>query len=434
MSLSLMISALLLFVVLIVLSAGFSGTETALLAFRHHRLRFYSRRHPRQAAALKTILKQPHDFISTVLICNNFVNVAASALCTYLCILAFGDKGVLVSTFAVTAILLVFGEITPKTYAASHADAISLRIAPPLRAMMLLFRPLNRLLTLLSKGFKTPAPDRHLRDALFAEEIKSFVHSGLKHGILDARESFLIQNILDFEKATVRGIMVPRHEIVMLPVSAPLEAVRRQVAASGFSRYPVYQRQREDVIGMVHVKDILLSAGNRQFTLRQLLKPIHFIPETMPLDGLWDTFSEKRIEMAVVVDEYGSIEGLVTFSDLAEEIFGEISREVDRDPAEEEIVALRDGSYLVRADASIRRLNHDIPFFDLDGENGYTNLAGYILTALGRIPGVGTELDIPGARLRITRVDANKVIRVKISPLPPAPQPSRRDDRDLSNY
>jgi CBS domain containing-hemolysin-like protein len=427
MSLPLAISSLLLFIALIVLSACFSGTETALLSFRHHRLRFYRRRHPRQAEALKAILKQPHDFISTILICNNFVNVAASSLSTYLCVLVFGDQGVLVSTFAVTAILLVFAEITPKTYAASHADAISLRVSPSLRALIMLFRPLNRLLTLLGKGFKTPVPDRQLRDALFAEEIKSFVHSGLKHGILDARESFLIQNILDFEKATVRSIMVPRQEVIMLPVAAPMDAVRRQVATSGFSRYPVYQRHREDVIGMVHIKDIFLGSGSRQFTLRQAVKPIHFVPEFMPLDGLWDTFIEKRIEMAMVVDEYGGIEGLVTFSDLAEEIFGEISRELDRSPANDEIVALRDGSYLVRADVSIRRLNHDIPFFDLEDENGYTNLAGYILAVLGRIPTVGTELDINGARLRVTRVKANKVTRVMISPRPPK-NPSPRDN------
>ncbi|RLB72047.1 MAG: hypothetical protein DRH04_00390 [Deltaproteobacteria bacterium] len=410
------------FILLIVLSAFFSGTETALLAFQRHRLRYYSKKYQAQSRQLKNILRRPHDFIATVLICNNFVNVAASAIATYLCVYYFGNKGVLISTLSVTAVLLIFAEITPKTYAAASTDILALKVAGPLSLIIRLLKPVSWITTLLSHAvirIFLPAQRQH-SEPHFDDEIKSFIYAGREQGLLNQHESLMMKNILEIEKTTVKEIMVPRQEVAMIQLHTPKTKIISLIRQAGFSRYPVYHKNREDIIGILHIKDLLTHKFGKTFSLKQILRPAHFIPEIMPLDDLLDDFRRGKSRMAIVVDEYGGMEGLVTMKDVVEEIIGEMKDDISVG-TQAEIISLKDGSYLVKADIPIRRLNQDIPFLNIPEEDSYLHLAGFILSRLGSIPVNGDVIDIPSARLKVVLVKANKIILVRIIPTSDSP-------------
>jgi len=413
-----------IFTLLIILSAFFSGTETALLAFPPHRLRYYSKKYRDQAQHLKNILRYPHNFIATVLICNNFVNVAASSIATYLCIYYFGNKGVLISTLLVTAVLLIFAEITPKIYAAARADSLALKVAKPLSILIRILKPINRLTSLISYLIiRTFLPSQHKHpEPHFVEEMKSFIHTGREKGLLNQNESLMINNILRIEKTTVKEIMVPRQEVAMIQRHTPHTKIMTLIRQVGFSRYPVYGKNREDIIGIMHIKDLLTPEFGKTFSLKNIIRPAHFIPEIMPLDSLLETFRQEKTRLAIVVDEYGGVEGMITMEDVVEEIIGEMNDEVDVG-SQAEIISLKDGSYLVRADISIRRLNLDIPFLEVPEEDNYLHLAGFILSRLGNIPISGDIIEIPSARLEVIRVIANKIVLIRI--IPALTSPSR---------
>lgn len=415
---------LIIFILLIILSAFFSGTETALMSFPPHRLRYYSKKYRIQAQHLKNILRHPHDFIATVLICNNFINVAASAIATYLCVYYFGNKGVLISTLSVTAVLLIFAEITPKTYAAARADILALKVAKFLSMLIRILKPVSRLTSLIShliiRTF-TSSQSRH-HEPHFNDEMKSFIHTGREKGLLNQSESLMINNILGIEKTTVKEIMVPRQEVAMIQLHTPYNKILSLIRQVGFSRYPVYGKNREDVIGIMHIKDLFTHKFGKTFSLKQIIRPAHFIPEIMPLDSLLETFRREKTRMAIVVDEYGGMEGLVTMEDVVEEIIGEMNDEVDVN-SQAEIISLKDGSHLVRADIPIRRLNLDIPFLEVPEEEDYLHLAGFVLSRLGKIPTTGDVIEIPSARLEVIRVIANKIVLIRIIPTLTSPSP-----------
>ncbi|NIA19656.1 MAG: DUF21 domain-containing protein [Xanthomonadaceae bacterium] len=411
-----------IFILLIILSAFFSGTETALLSFPPHRLRYYSKKYRVQAQYLKNILRHPHNFIATVLICNNFVNVAASSIATYLCVYYFGNKGVLISTLSVTAVLLIFAEITPKTYAAARADILALKVAKPLSILIRILKPINRLTSLSSHLLiRTFLPSHGMHpEPHFDDEMKSFIHTGREKGLLNQNESLMINNILTIEKTTVKEIMVPRQEVAMIQLHTSHAKILSLIRQVGFSRYPVYGKNREDVIGIMHIKDLLAHKFGKNFSLKQIIRPAHFIPEIMPLDSLLETFRRGKKHLAIVVDEYGGMEGLVTMEDVVEEIIGEVDDEVDV-ASQAEIISLKDGSYLVRADIPIRRLNQDIPFLKIPEEDNYLHLAGFVLSRLGNIPTSSDVIEIPSARLEVIRVVANKVVLIRIIPVSASP-------------
>ena len=413
-----------IFIILVILSAFFSGTETALIAFNHHRLRYYNKKKPRASQSLKKLLQHPHDFIATVLICNNFVNVAASAIATYLCVYFWGDKGVILSTLAVTFILLVFAEISPKTYATTHADQLALKVARPLNIIITLLKPVNKLIstftTLLVKK-QSPSTSREA-EPLFEEEIKSFILTGREAGLLNHKEFLMMHNILEIEKTTVKEIMIPRQEVAMLQQHASYLEILQLIKQKGFSRYPVYRENREDVIGYLHIKDLLTHQLGKKFNLKRILRPVQFVPEIMPLDNLLETFRQHKTHMAIVVDEYGGMEGLVTMEDVIEEIIGEMHDEMDSGNTAE-IIALQNGTYLVRGDIPVRRLNYEIPFLEIPEDEEYSHLAGFILSQLGKIPAPGDTIKTDTAKLKVTRVTANKISLIRIIPLTNEQQP-----------
>ncbi len=406
-----------LFFLLIIGSALFSGTETALFSLRRHRLKHLAKNHPRATRVLEKILKQPREFISTILVCNNFVNVAASAIATRICIDIWGDSGMIIATVAVTAILLVGAEITPKTYAAAHPDNISLRAALPLNFLINSLKPINRLLALVVNlllgimGMPKKAQPPSLSD----EEIKSIIIAGRQEGLLRKSESSMLTNILDIDKTRARGVMQPRSQISALALNTPLKKINEIIRKKGFSRYPVYDKDPENIIGILHIKDLFRHSG-KKFNLKALLRPVHFFPETATLDYLLEEFRRHRISLAMVVDEYGGIEGLLSRDDIISEIVGHLADETDH-KAPSAITALDEHSYIVPGTLSLRRLEQEIPELNFPEDLSYDNLAGLILDKLGEIPKPGSIVKLDKLELKVEKISRNRIIKVRITRL-----------------
>jgi len=406
-----------LFFLLILGSALFSGTETALFSLRHHRLKYFSKDHPRATRVLEKILKQPREFISTILVCNNFVNVAASAIATRICIDIWGDSGIIIATIAVTAILLVGAEITPKTYAASRPDNISLKAALPLNFLITLLKPINRLLALAVNLLLRimGMPERVQPPTLSDEEIKSIIITGQQEGLLRKSESSMLANILDIDKTRARGVMQPRSQITAFALETPLKKIHEIIRKKGFSRYPVYDKDPENIIGILHIKDLFRSVG-KNFNLKSLLRPVHFFPETATLDDLLEEFRRHRISLGMVVDEYGGIEGLLSRDDIISEIVGHLADETDH-TAPSAITILDDHSYMIPGTLSLRRIEQEIPELKFPKSSSYDNLAGLILDHLGEIPKPGAVINLDNLELRVEQTSRNRIIKVRVTRL-----------------
>lgn len=417
-----LLSQIALFFLLILCSALFSGTETALFALRRHRLHSYRDEHPLAVRLLEKILNQPREFISTILICNNFVNVAASALATMICINLWGERGVIIATVAVTIILLIGAEITPKTYASARPDNIALKTVLPLLLLIKLLRPINRFLSLAVNLLLRlmGLPGRTQSPTLSDEEIKSIILTGKQEGLLRESESSMIANVLDIDKTRARGVMKPRTQIISLALDSSFKKVNEIVKKHGFSRYPVYDKDLENIIGILHIKD-LFRAGSKPFSLQPLLRPAHFFPETATLDDLLEEFRQHSVSLGIIVDEYGGIEGVLSRDDIVSEIVGHLADETDHS-APSTITTLKEGAYLVPGTLPLRKIEQAIPKLKFPHEIEYDHLAGLILGHLGQIPKPGATVRINNLELKVTKTTKNRIVMVKVTPLsePPA--------------
>ena len=412
-----LLSQIALFFLLILCSALFSGTETALFALRRHRLHSYRDEHPLAVRLLEKILNQPREFISTILICNNFVNVAASALATMICINLWGERGVIIATVAVTIILLIGAEITPKTYASARPDNIALKTVLPLLLLIKLLRPINRFLSLAVNLLLRlmGLPGRTQSPTLSDEEIKSIILTGKQEGLLRESESSMIANVLDIDKTRARGVMKPRTQIISLALDSSFKKVNEIVKKHGFSRYPVYDKDLENIIGILHIKD-LFRAGSKPFSLQPLLRPAHFFPETATLDDLLEEFRQHSVSLGIIVDEYGGIEGVLSRDDIVSEIVGHLADETDHS-APSTITTLKEGAYLVPGTLPLRKIEQAIPKLKFPHEIEYDHLAGLILGHLGQIPKPGATIRIDNLELKVTKTTNNRIVMVKVTPL-----------------
>ncbi|MEA3333963.1 MAG: hemolysin family protein, partial [Pseudomonadota bacterium] len=356
---------------------------------------------------------QPREFISTILICNNFVNVAASALATRICIGLWGENGVIIATFAVTIILLVGAEITPKTYAAAHPEKITLRAALPLHLLITILKPINRFLALAVNLLLRlmGLPGRTPSQTLSEEEIKSVIMTGRQEGLLRESESSMISNVLDIDKTRARRVMLPRAQIISLALDSSLKKINEVIKKHGFSRYPVYDNNRENIIGILHIKDLFRST-RKPFSLRPLLRSAHFFPETATLDDLLEKFRQQRISLGIIVDEYGGIEGILSRDDIVSEIVGHLADETDhRSPST--ITTLKKNTYLIPGTLSLRKIEQAIPELKFPRDTEYDHLAGLILAHLGHIPKQGAIIHLDNLDLEVAKTAHNRIVMVK---------------------
>ncbi len=409
-----MIGKIIAIVILLALSAFFSGAETALFSLSRPRIRRLEERKRRGIEVVKRLLENPHRLITTILIGNMVVNTSASTIVTAIAIDRLGQIGPAVAIGVMTFLLLVFGEITPKTYAVQNAEVISLLVARPLELFSIAILPLRRTLEsasdLFLPLFRSKYPPRV--PSVTEDEIKTMVTVGEREGALGEEEREMIHSIFEFTDTRAFEIMIPRTDMVCLEADATVGEALDLIKKTGHSRIPVYQESVDNMVGIVYARDLLshFKRENYQLKLRDLVHPPYFIPETKRIPSLLKEFQERRIQMALVVNEYGGIEGLVTLEDLVEEIVGEIPPEHRREKGLIERIdkhTLRVSGRL-EIDEANRVLKLRLP------ENGFETIGGFIFNLIGRIPKEGEEIPYGRLSFIIEKATPKRILYVRI--------------------
>jgi putative hemolysin len=422
-------SQIILLVVFLLLSAFFSGSETAITSIPELRVKNLVEREKnrRRARALQHLLTEPNDLITCLLIWNNLVNVGASALATLLFLrllpadLPSYVSGI-ITTLVMTALLLLFGEITPKNIAKNRAETVALRVIVPVWQLTRISYPLVRLLRVLTRGILRPFGRELLsKEAtpLSEDQFVTFIEEGEERGVIPVQDGEMMKRILALDEITAEEVMVPRTDMQAIEVNTDLEEVLQFVTEDGHSRYPVYEEVRDNVIGILYVKDLLkmLVSGEKDVPLRKLLRPAYFVPTTKPVNVLLREFQRERVHMAVVVDEYGGVAGILTLEDILEEIVGEIEDEYDQVRSRQLIRRISTTEAVVDGDAVIRMVNRTLGL-DLPEDEAVT-IAGLILEELGDIPEPGAKLQVDGAILTVEDATEKEITSVRITVLPP---------------
>ncbi|MCU0576225.1 MAG: CNNM domain-containing protein [Desulfobacterota bacterium] len=399
-------------VVLIMMSAFFSSSETAFMRANRFRLRTLAEKGSKQAKLVEGILKEPERFISAILLGNNFVNILASAIATALFISFFGERGILYATIAMTVILLIFGEITPKTVAAYRADMVSMLFAQPLRILLVVLNPFVRVFTFLARGalllFGLKA-GRH--QELTEEDVGSVIAMGHEEGFLPEPKARMMTAIMDLDAVPVRKVMLPLNDMVTLSMDSTFDEIVKTIATKSYSRYPVYKETSDNIVGYLHIRDVWTHLERRNaFHVRDCMREAHFVPETKSIFTQLVDFQNMRLHMAFVVDEYGTVKGGITLEDIIEEITGDIADEHDivRPP----IVPVSGTSFVVTGSMSLldleRYIDHEFP-------REYDSLSGLLYDQLDRIPEEGDTVDFEGMQFRIERMRGNRIVRVRVN-------------------
>jgi putative hemolysin len=325
-----------LLAVLLFCSAFFAGSETALMAVSRIRLRQLEGKYPKRAKTAEAILEKPEKLIGAILLGNNLVNIAMSAIATAIAISLWGDAGIIYVTVALTVIILIFGDITPKVYAKYRSDRISILVAPALRVIMTVFQPVVFVLTYIARQLlRLVGVDiaRVKRPLVTEAEVKTLIDLGWEEGAITDGEKQMLARIFTLNDKTVGDIMVPRRRMATLNAADTLDQALKKIRRSGYSRFPVRRDDSREIIGFVHAKDLLGRTGSRQLaSLRGVIRPGVFIPADRKIDSQLRDFRSRRLHQAVVLDKEGEVSGLVTLEDILEQMVGSIEDEYDPRP------------------------------------------------------------------------------------------------------
>lgn len=409
---------------LLMLSAFFSGSETAMTAASQPRMQELERQEGGGAAAIVNQLRARTDrLIGAILLGNNLVNILASALATSLFIGWFGKGGVFYATIVMTFMVLIFAEVMPKAYAIHHADSSALRVAPILKIVVIVFAPITHAIqvivesTLKVFGIRF---DSHLTAGPNEEELRGVIrmHAAVEPDAEVDAEREMLSSILDLGDMEVEEIMTHRSNVAMIDIEKPAAQVVKEVLSSPYTRLPVFKGDHDNIVGVLHAKDLLRAvqrAGGTvdSINLKRVASTPWFIPESTSLLDQLKAFRERREHFATVVDEYGAFMGIVTLEDILEEIVGDIADEHDK--AVPGVRAGRDGSLVVNGDVTIRDLNREYGW-ELPDEHAAT-IAGLVMHEARRIPEVRQVFAFHGFRFEILRRKGHQVTSIRVSQL-----------------
>jgi putative hemolysin len=407
---------LVLLVICLLFSAFFSSSETAFVSLQRVRVQHLVENKVRGAKRVSKVIARPEKLLSTVLFGNTLVNTAAATIATAMAIHFWGEHGVLYATFGLTAFLLIFTETTPKTIAAQHAERLSIIFARPLEFFSLLFSPFVIALSWIAIGFtrligSTPVT----RSIARPEEIRTMITLGEKEGTVEEAEADLLHKVFDFGDRPVREVMVPRPEVVAIEQGAKISEFLALYAESPLSRFPVYQENMDNVVGILSVKDVLMAEAKDSITndstIDDLVRPAYFAPESKRINDLFAEMRDKNFRMCVVVDEYGGAAGIVSLSRLVEEIVGPVGDELAE--VEKDFEVINEYTFQVDGNMRIEEVNEQMEL-DLP-EGDYETVAGFILCLLGHIPKQNEQLRYRGLKLVITEMRGRKIEKVLLT-------------------
>ncbi|MFA5104371.1 MAG: hemolysin family protein [Candidatus Margulisiibacteriota bacterium] len=407
--------------ILVCFSAFFSFSETALTAVNRVKVRKMFEDKLLGSKALYTLRENPSKMLATLLVGNNIVNLAAASIATVIFIDFFAKRSILnegvtvaVSTLVMTLVILVFGEIIPKTAAIKHADRLSLIVAPIVLALSAIITPVlifldwicRPALKLLGADVKSNIP------FVTEDELKMILSVGEEEGVIETSENRMIHSIFEFSDTVAKEVMVPRPDMFCMDAGTNVNEALENIFEDGHSRIPVYDGSPENIVGIVMTKDLIkICGGESASVLKDIMRAPLFVPETKKLDELMRLMQTSRSHIAIVVDEYGVVAGLVTLEDLLEEIVGEIEDEFDKE--DKGVETLPDGSILVDASLSVSDVNEKVGTRIPEGD--YDTIGGFVLSLIGRLPFVGDGTKYEDITITVEKIAKRRITRVRIS-------------------
>lgn len=417
------ISQLIFLLILLALSAFFSSAETALTTVNRIHMRTLADADNKKAKMVLKITKDSAKMLSAILIGNNIVNLSASSIATTLAISMFGNYGAGIATGIITFLILIFGEVSPKTLSTIKADSISMKIAGIINVLMIVLTPVIFLINKLSLGvlflFGVKASDGNR--VMTEEELRTIVDVGQETGVIEDEERAMIHNVFDFGDAEAKEVMIPRIDMTFVHIDADYNEVLKIYKQDMFTRLPVYEESTDNVVGIINMKDLLLIENTDNFSIRDIMREPYFTYEHKNTSDLFLEMKKSSISLAIVLDEYGVTAGLITLEDLIEEIVGEIRDEYDTDEIDD-ITKLSDREYLVLGSANLEDVSDELNLH-LESDD-YDTIGGYCLEKLDHLPErneiIITDDDV---LLRIEAVDKNRIEKVYIK----LPEPSAED-------
>ncbi len=407
------IGMLIALVILVILSGYFSASETAFTSLNRIRLKNKADNGDLRAARTLALAEDYDKLLSTLLIGNNIVNITATTVATVLCTKWFHEYGPTISTIALTIIILVFGEVSPKSLAKEYPERWAMTAYPLLKVLVVVFTPLNWLFTqwkkLLSKVFRHSGSE-----GITEEELVGMVDQAETEGGLGEHESDLIRAAIGFNDMEVYDILTPRVDLVAVEEEDPMEKAASLFAESGYSRLPVYHDTIDNIVGVIHEKDFYAARYRGETMLSNLKAPVLYTTGSTRISELLQVLQSHKAHMAVVVDEYGGTEGIATLEDILEELVGEIWDE--HDEVIETFQKQEDGSYLIACSADLDDM-YDL--FSVKGTCDAATVSGWVLEQVGRVPEVGDRFQAEGLDVTVTRVEHRRVLEIRVEVIRP---------------
>ncbi|KNF09343.1 hypothetical protein CLPU_3c01210 [Gottschalkia purinilytica] len=405
-------------IILLVLSAIFSGSETAITSITASQISKLREENEEQAEKLKKIKKKIGDILATILMGNNIVNIAATSILTELSIEILGPKSsTLITTVVMTILILVFGEITPKSYAAQNTTKVAVRVAGLLEVLAYIFKPVLFVLTKVTNFIvRLLGGNVGTTNAFVTEEdIRSLVDVGEEEGVLEHEEKEMIQNIFEINDKEVTEVMVPRIDIVAVSEDSDIKEALDIIITYGHSRIPVFKETIDNIVGILYAKDLLPHSFSnieklQEKTIASIMRTAYYIPETKKINQLLKELQQSQVHIAIVLDEYGGTEGLVTIEDILEEIVGDIFDEYDNEI--DLIEKIDDNSYIVQSEVSLEEINE---LLELDlPEEDFDSLGGFIFSTLGRVPIQGDIVKYEDITMKVIKVQNRRIKSIEI--------------------
>jgi putative hemolysin len=413
------LTAAIFFLLCLVLSSIFAASETAFISANPFKLRALEERGIKRAGLIQKVRARLDRFLTSILVGNTLVNIAAASLATYLAVSLMPEKknqAVLLATIITTFLILIFGEIGPKTLAAYYPLKIALNLVRPLQVFLAILSPISRALAGFVSLFIPASGGKRNGglDIISEEEIKLMIMTGSDHLPRERRQ--MLSAVLAIPTRPIREIMVPRPQVKAIEISCPREKILETILSSEFSRYPVYNGRMENIEGILYVKDILpYLIDQKDFQLKNLLHPPLFLPESASLESALREMRTRAVHLAIVVDEFGSVEGIITLEDILEEIVGEIRDETD-DLAEERWLERIEGeSYYLHGRAPIKEIRESLGL-EIPQSREYTTLAGFLLFHFGHFPQEKATLEYGPYRFTVEKISRRHLSLIKIEP------------------
>jgi putative hemolysin len=396
------------------------------MSLNKYRLRYQVKKGRKHAKTLHATVNKPEKLLGTILLGNNFINIAASSIAAAIAIEYFGEQGILYSTIFMTGVVLIFCDIIPKTYAANYPMKLAFKVITPISILMVILSPFVKVIMLFANLFLRiiGVKKAELRPSLSEDEIKALVAIGGEEGVVDERVTEMVQNVFRIKSTFVREIMVPRGEVCVLDASSDFNETVEHISNTRFSRIPVFETDFDNVIGVMHTKDVIKHMDRPEnFNIKNIMNKPFFVPDSAKIGKLIQTFQKKRVHLAIVVDEYGGVEGIVTLEDILEEIVGDIFDE--HDIVDIDIKKIDENAYIIDGGMQIKelnaKLNLELPY-DIDN-----TIAGFLLTVAGHIPKEREIIEYENIIFRVEKRIRRKIDKIRMELRPQAPEAPDED-------